>query len=389
MCGIGAVSRAEHTGITHLKSLIVDLAKELEPRGHHATGFAWAHPDDGHPWYWKRPGRASVVASGVPLPNGVGSILAHTRWATNGNPKDNVNNHPMIAPGVTLVHNGILTNDLELLELLNVEAVSGCDSEALAWLVANGPEELGSEPWELLELVEGSAAIAWLDMTSPHVIHLARLADRHGVHPDRPARPRSPHPHRDPRRPPRPRRHLPPRRARRGDGYAQLLRPPAALPLPPTAGSEADHRPSRSRRPAPQDQRSSGLRPTRARPTQEEAVLRRGVARVGESVMGELMTKPRPYPVPDRPRWTVCVQFLNGTQLFGNSDEEILERWLSIGMWAANDNPDYNVAYLKRRYVNWARVQYSAGLIGIGPDTPADQFLDACAAEGLLSVSRK
>jgi glucosamine--fructose-6-phosphate aminotransferase (isomerizing) len=178
MCGIAAVCRSRQTGISHLKSFVVEAALDIESRGPHATGFAWAAPADGHPWYWKSPGPARKVAHKVPLPNGVGTILVHTRWATHGKPEDNRNNHPVVAPGLTLIHNGVLTNHRDLLELLNVEPDGECDSEALAWLLANGPDQLGAQPWELLELVEGSAAIAWLEASEPHVMHLARLATR-------------------------------------------------------------------------------------------------------------------------------------------------------------------------------------------------------------------
>jgi hypothetical protein len=105
------------------------------------------------------------------------------------------------------------------------------------------------------------------------------------------------------------------------------------------------------------------------------------------AVMGAVMTKDeRAYPVPDRPRWSVCVQFLDGTQLFGNSDDEIIERWMRVGFWAADE---MGMPEFKTNVVGKAREVYCAALIGIGAHTPSDQYLNALAAEGIVQVIRK
>jgi glucosamine--fructose-6-phosphate aminotransferase (isomerizing) len=153
-------------------------ALAIESRGGDATGYGWAD-ELGHPWYWKAPGRASRVAHDAPLPKGLRTAIGHTRYATMGDPKVNENNHPVIAPGLVLVHNGRVDNHAELFRELGVKPEAGVDSEALAALLAYGPGALNaSHPTDLLRKVRGVAAIAWLDADDPHVLHLARLSGR-------------------------------------------------------------------------------------------------------------------------------------------------------------------------------------------------------------------
>ena len=93
----------------------------------------------------------------------------------------------------------------------------------------------------------------------------------------------------------------------------------------------------------------------------------------------------RAYPVPDRQRWLVCVQHLDGTQMTGTSDADVLDRWRRLH-WAS---PEMDPGAFKDRIAGHARVIYGAGLIGIGAATDDGAFLDALAAEGVLTVSRK
>jgi glucosamine 6-phosphate synthetase-like amidotransferase/phosphosugar isomerase protein len=177
MCGITAFSRANPTSIPNGMRFAHAAALAIESRGRHATGFGWADPADGWPTYWRAPGAARVVAGDAPLPDGIQALIGHTRYATKGDPKINVNNHPVVGPGIVLVHNGRVDNDDELIELSGLERTGDVDSQALPLLLGSDLAN-GVHPVELLELVEGVAAIAWLDADSPHTLHLARLATR-------------------------------------------------------------------------------------------------------------------------------------------------------------------------------------------------------------------
>lgn len=176
MCGVCAMSRAHPSSIEDARQLARIAALAIEHRGPHATGFAWPNRD-GHPYYWKSAGRARDVVKHAPLPTGMTAWIGHTRWATKGSPKVYENNHPVVAPGLALVHNGVLRNDDDLFKALGevVKRAGEVDSEALAHLLAHGAAVLGaSHPTELLELVDGDFAIAWLDADDPGALHLAR-----------------------------------------------------------------------------------------------------------------------------------------------------------------------------------------------------------------------
>jgi glucosamine 6-phosphate synthetase-like amidotransferase/phosphosugar isomerase protein len=178
MCGIAAISRPEdRSSIADGHRFAFAMALAIEPRGRHATGFGWADLD-GHPWYWKTPGKASRAIFEADLPtHRIHELIAHTRYATLGDPSNNDNNHPVVAEGMTLVHNGRVDNHDELFDLAGRERRIGqVDSECLPLLLTAGLGE--SHPTDLLELVEGVAAIAWLDADTPGALHLARLAVR-------------------------------------------------------------------------------------------------------------------------------------------------------------------------------------------------------------------
>jgi len=145
----------------------------IEDRGPHATGFGWTD-DQGWPYFWRSPGRARDVAPGLPLPANRQVLIGHTRWATHGDPEDNANNHPQAAPGLVLVHNGVVSNHADLHALLGVEPETAVDTEAVANLLSHGPDLLGASAPDLLELLEGSFALAWLDAGDPGALHLAR-----------------------------------------------------------------------------------------------------------------------------------------------------------------------------------------------------------------------
>lgn len=177
MCGIAGFSRKFPSSIADGRKLGRELAYAIESRGQDATGFGWFAGET--PMYWKAPGSAYTQARLAPLPLHLRTLIVHTRAATLGSPKVNDNNHPVVAPGIVLVHNGMIYNDDDLIDSVGHVRVGEVDSEALAALLSLGARELGAEhPVDLLTEVEGSAAIAWLDSDGPEHLHLARLSER-------------------------------------------------------------------------------------------------------------------------------------------------------------------------------------------------------------------
>jgi len=89
------------------------------------------------------------------------------------------NNHPIVSDGIVLTHNGRCDNHRELFDALRCDRVGEVDSEAVAALLAHGPQTFGfATPPELLELFRGVGAFAWLNVDEPDVLHLARASTR-------------------------------------------------------------------------------------------------------------------------------------------------------------------------------------------------------------------
>lgn len=131
MCGI-----VGYMGPKSPKEVIINGLKKLEYRGYDSAGVSIL--DEGE---FKR-----VRASGklIALENKLKGIsfsghtgIGHTRWATHGEPTER-NAHPHSVEHISLVHNGIIENYLEIREELiqqGIEIQSDTDSELVAHLI--------------------------------------------------------------------------------------------------------------------------------------------------------------------------------------------------------------------------------------------------------------
>jgi glutamine---fructose-6-phosphate transaminase (isomerizing) len=133
MCGIvGYVGQREATPI------LLEGLRRLEYRGYDSAGLAV--PARGRLRVTKAAVRVAGLRELVGDPPPATSGIAHTRWATHGEPND-VNAHPHTdASGrVAVVHNGIVENSERLRADLVAQGVtlrSETDTEALAHLIA-------------------------------------------------------------------------------------------------------------------------------------------------------------------------------------------------------------------------------------------------------------
>jgi glucosamine 6-phosphate synthetase-like amidotransferase/phosphosugar isomerase protein len=180
MCGIIGCSRASKTSIPNGRKFMRTALNTIEDRGRQATGVGWAeYGDPINVWYSTLEGPASKVGHRLAMPKkGMHTMIGHTRHATLGKSSDHNNRHPVVADNIVLVHNGRCDNHKDLLSLANVKNPGLVDSFALPALLSK-QEELGADhATDLLELVEGVAALAWMDTSENGVLHLARLAQR-------------------------------------------------------------------------------------------------------------------------------------------------------------------------------------------------------------------
>ena len=132
--------------------ILLEGLKKLEYRGYDSAGVCVATPkpsakegaaQDGKLTILKRKGKVlelEKVIGNWSLEIGNSQIgIAHTRWATHGEPSE-INAHPHLdcKQEIAVVHNGIIENYAALKELLKKEGhqfVSQTDSEVLAHLI--------------------------------------------------------------------------------------------------------------------------------------------------------------------------------------------------------------------------------------------------------------
>lgn len=171
MCGICAVSIHSTDSTFPTAAFMRSALIALEHRGRDASGIAWCD-SEGDVYYDKAPLPGSVYARTAPLPAGGSrcrTALIHTRAATNGSPSLPVNNHPHVVNGTVGVHNGIIWNDDDLHRTVGRLPQGTCDSEAIFAALAHLDEPV----IDTLARLRGDAALAWVTVGQPDVLHLA------------------------------------------------------------------------------------------------------------------------------------------------------------------------------------------------------------------------
>lgn len=132
MCGI-----VGYIGFREPKDVLVEGLKTLEYRGYDSAGIALKN--DTSVQVIKEVGRISSLEEKINKEKLIDSHIgiAHTRWATHGGVTEN-NAHPHTVGRVTLVHNGIIENAMELKKKLSGEGVlfkTETDTEVLTALI--------------------------------------------------------------------------------------------------------------------------------------------------------------------------------------------------------------------------------------------------------------
>ena len=175
MCGI-----VGYIGTKQAAPIILDGLSKLEYRGYDSAGMA-VYDGEGKINITKSVGRLKILENitrgGETMPGLCG--IGHTRWATHGVPSD-INAHPHFneAETITVVHNGIIENYLQLRKMLmerGYKFVSETDTEVVAHLLdyyyKGNPLEAVTK---VLHRVEGSYALGILFADCPDQIFAAR-----------------------------------------------------------------------------------------------------------------------------------------------------------------------------------------------------------------------
>jgi len=175
MCGIVA-----YIGDKKAFPILVSGLHRLEYRGYDSSGVALLNGDLRQ---YKCKGKVADLEAFVEGKDLSGTIgIAHTRWATHGEPND-VNAHPHLSQSknISIIHNGIIENYKVLKEELlsrGYEFVSDTDTEVVAHLIEDIYQ---SEDVDLVEAVRialnqvvGAYAIVVISKENPDLLIAAK-----------------------------------------------------------------------------------------------------------------------------------------------------------------------------------------------------------------------
>lgn len=174
MCGIAGWSlSSEAAELVNTNKLAKNLLMEISSRGRDATGFAyWGHSTV---QYAKlaEPAHDFNRTYGVPKV-GIKTCVLHTRFATQGHQSNPLNNHPIIYKNLVGVHNGWVDNDNHIFKVYKAKRFAEVDSEAI-WALLYEHAKKSDDPTEAMQVLQGTAAVAWLDTEQRDVLHLSRI----------------------------------------------------------------------------------------------------------------------------------------------------------------------------------------------------------------------
>jgi glutamine---fructose-6-phosphate transaminase (isomerizing) len=172
MCGI-----IGYVGPRDAAPILLEGLRGLEYRGYDSAGIAVLN--GGKLRVSKCQGRVRDLERQLPKRFAGKVGIAHTRWATHGEPSDR-NAHPHCDPSdrIAVIHNGIVENSAALRAKLVAEGVefrSDTDTEILAHLIAGlADRPLAEAVRAALLLVVGTYGLAVVDAERPDTIVVAR-----------------------------------------------------------------------------------------------------------------------------------------------------------------------------------------------------------------------
>jgi glucosamine 6-phosphate synthetase-like amidotransferase/phosphosugar isomerase protein len=160
-----------------LKSMIRNLILRSSRRGEDATGIAIINSD--RHYIYKLPTDAidfTCKNEFSKILDKIGpetlAVLCHNRFATQGSNKNPLNNHPLLCGNIIGIHNGIINNKKEVFVNLKTKSKRDVDSEAI--FAALDSFSIKNKINKAFELLEGSLAVAFIDIRDKDFAYLAR-----------------------------------------------------------------------------------------------------------------------------------------------------------------------------------------------------------------------
>lgn len=173
MCGI-----VGYVGSRPAVPILMDGLKKLEYRGYDSAGIALI--EEGGLICQKNAGKIRVLEETIADRKFTATCgIAHTRWATHGEPNDtNAHPHTDESENIAVVHNGIIENYRTLMKYLEGKGHhfrTETDTEIIAHLIADNYEgDLFEAVRNAMTQVEGTYGIAVICKDSPGELIAAR-----------------------------------------------------------------------------------------------------------------------------------------------------------------------------------------------------------------------
>lgn len=174
MCGIVGAATQRNS-----YKILIEGLHRLEYRGYDSAGLSII--DHNQTLQTRKTiGKVAALEEAVgqqPVAGNTG--IAHTRWATHGQPST-INSHPHTSAGVSVVHNGIIENHDKLrreVVALGYQITSETDSEVIAHLIhyqLKTSENLRAAVQQVITQLDGAYALGVITDTEPHTVVGAR-----------------------------------------------------------------------------------------------------------------------------------------------------------------------------------------------------------------------
>jgi glucosamine 6-phosphate synthetase-like amidotransferase/phosphosugar isomerase protein len=184
MCGIAGIMMYQKNRtqkqLDWIKDLASELAVENQVRGTHATGIA-VFGEDNYEVLKHNVSADEFTQYDTYLEfmdrninNKTHNILIHTRYATQGSPSVNENNHPIESATSIGIHNGMIYNDGELFHSENLFRLAEVDSEVIFRLVDKEMKNERENTKTVAEKLSGVYAVAFVRKEERNILNYFR-----------------------------------------------------------------------------------------------------------------------------------------------------------------------------------------------------------------------
>ena len=167
MCGI-----VGYIGKNNATKLVLEGLKKLEYRGYDSAGLSMIR--DNKLVTFKKKGRIKVLEDSFDQDEFSSNIcIGHTRWATHGEPNE-INAHPHLSTDekISVVHNGIIENYLELRNDLTKKGykfLSQTDTEVIPNVISdNYKGDILEAVFKATEILRGAYSLGIIDENDPN-----------------------------------------------------------------------------------------------------------------------------------------------------------------------------------------------------------------------------